>query len=70
MQMAEFDRLNSREAAQYVGWTLGSLYTALSRGRGPKPLRAGRKLLFEKPVLDEWLRAETLKYEGRRKRNQ
>ena len=51
-----------RQAAEYLGYTYGSLRVIISRGKGPKgTLINGYNRTFTKAQLDEWKAARMRK---------
>ncbi|MBN2243398.1 MAG: helix-turn-helix domain-containing protein [Acidobacteria bacterium] len=51
------DVLRARQAAKYIGRSLGSLYVLTSRNQIPHFKPRGKVLLFRKCELDSWIEA-------------
>lgn len=52
--------MRPKEAADYVGSTVGSLATYRYLDKGPTYIKAGRKILYRRADLDAWLEAHTV----------
>jgi predicted DNA-binding transcriptional regulator AlpA len=50
--------LTSQEVADLARTTPAALATLRHRGRGPKGVKVGRRILFPASAVNEWLNAE------------
>ncbi|MCD6219045.1 helix-turn-helix domain-containing protein [Candidatus Calescamantes bacterium] len=55
--------LNIKEASEYLGIPMGSLYKLAWQKRLPFVVKIGRSLRFDKEKMDEWIEENTLKME-------
>ncbi|MFI1865946.1 helix-turn-helix transcriptional regulator [Streptomyces jumonjinensis] len=53
--------LSLPQAATYLGLSPNTLYVWRHRRQGPPSFRMGRRVMYRITVLDEWVRAETLR---------
>lgn len=49
--------LDSKDAAEYVGVSLGTLHNAVSEGRLPRHGERGQRLRFQRAELDAYMEA-------------
>lgn len=65
--MAQADELSVAEVAELMGVKLGTAYSMRSEGRGPVSYRRGKRLVYRRSDVEEFLareRRETLRGEG------
>ena len=52
------EALSVNDAARYIGVGRTHLYNLLSTGEGPPSFRAGKRRLFRKDALDQWMKVQ------------
>ncbi|WP_043159323.1 helix-turn-helix domain-containing protein [Bradyrhizobium sp. Ai1a-2] len=52
-------RLDTKQAAEYVGCAKSTLDIMRVRGGGPRYIKIGRKVLYNSTDLDKWLEQHT-----------
>ena len=55
MKQFQHPRMPSRAAAEYVGVTDSTMAKWRMSGRGPKFIKAGSRVIYDRADLDEWL---------------
>jgi excisionase family DNA binding protein len=58
--MSEDDSVTAATAASYLGVTVRHLYNLRSQDKGPRSSRRGRRLIFRRADLDEYLTRERI----------
>jgi predicted DNA-binding transcriptional regulator AlpA len=51
------ERLRVRDAADYIGLSISTLAKWRITGFGPRYIKAGARVLYDRADLDEWLKA-------------
>ncbi|WP_051029098.1 helix-turn-helix transcriptional regulator [Nocardia takedensis] len=49
------DRLTLPEAAEYLGFSRGTLYNFRHYGTGPRSYKIGNRLVYDRADLDLWI---------------
>ncbi len=62
MFMNNFNRFKAQDAAKYLGLTESTIAKWRMSGRGPRYIKAGARVLYDRADLDAWL--ETSKREN------
>ncbi len=55
MKQKQIERLRVRDAADYVGLSISTLAKWRITGFGPRYIKAGARVLYDRADLDEWL---------------
>ena len=55
MPTSRRELLRVEEVADEVGLTPAAIYSLRFRGRGPRAIRIGRRLLFDRRDVDAWI---------------
>lgn len=50
--------ITAEEAADHLGYAIGTLYNKVADGSGPPHRRLGRNLRFRRSELDAWVEAQ------------
>jgi excisionase family DNA binding protein len=58
--MPDEDELTAAQAASYLGVTVKHLYNLRSEDKGPRSSRRGRRLIFRRSDVDEYLTRERI----------
>lgn len=53
--------LTIQETAKFLNLTVPTIYTKVSRGELPGALKTGKKLFFDRQVLENWIRSGRIK---------
>lgn len=54
------EKLNTEKAAEIIGIKTGTLYIWRSNGKGPDYLKIGKKVFYDREVVEKWVKDQTV----------